>query len=427
MKTDALQPLAGRRLLIGVSGSIAAVKTPQLVSALIKAGAEVRCVVTPSAAKLVSPVALASLSRHRCYLEADGWDSACARPLHIELAEWAELLVLAPLSASSLSRWSQGLADGLLASVLLACECPVLAAAAMNTAMWHHPAVQDNWLRVQGFPGVVPLDPTAGLLACDRQGDGRMADPQLIELAATSLFSRGTPHPRPERDWLGRRLVVTAGPTVEPLDAARTLTNRSSGVMGVLLAQAAQLRGAQVELVHGPLQVPTSWLEALRCHPIGTAAEMEAVLRDVQPAADAVAMAAAVADVRRAQFDAAAKQSKAELLEQLVDGWQLVPDLLSGVVSRRRDGQRVLGFAALTGDDVALRQRGEEKRLQKGCDLLFANPVDRDGQGFSVSRNGGWLLGEGRAVSLPVTSKLRLAHQLLDALLDLWRPDPTSC
>ena len=427
MRTDVLTPLAGRRLLVGVSGSIAAVKTPLLVSALVKAGAEVRCVVTPSAAELVSPVALASLSRHRCYLEADGWDASCARPLHIELAEWAELLVLAPLSASSLSRWSQGSADGLLASVLLACECPVLAAPAMNTAMWRHPAVQDNWQRIQGFPGVVPLDPTPGLLACDRQGDGRMAAPQLIELAAASLFSRGEPSPHPGRDWLGRRLLVTAGPTVEPLDAARTLTNRSSGAMGVLLAQAAQLRGARVDLVHGPLQVPEPWLEALRCHPIDSAAELETALRDLQPQADAIAMAAAVADLRRSDPDSLEKRSKAELLEQLGEGWQLVPDLLSGVTARRRPGQLVLGFAALTGDDATLCQRGEDKRRQKDCDLLFANPIDRAGQGFSAPRNGGWLLAEGGAVSIPVTSKLHLAHQLLDALLGLWQPGSTSC
>ena len=127
MRTDVSTALKGRRLLVAVSGSIAAVKTPLLVSALVKAGAEVRCLVTPSAAKLVSPLALASLSRHRCYTEDDGWDSSCSRPLHIELAEWAELVLLAPLSATSLSRWSQGSADGLLASVLLACDCPVLA------------------------------------------------------------------------------------------------------------------------------------------------------------------------------------------------------------------------------------------------------------------------------------------------------------
>ena len=427
MRTDALRPLAGRRLLIGVSGSIAAVKTPLLVSALVKAGAEVRCVVTPSAEKLVSPLALASLSRHRCYEDGDGWDSSCSRPLHIELAEWAELVVVAPLSASSLSRWSQGSADGLLASVLLACECPVLVAAAMNTAMWNHPAVQDNWERVKHFPQVVPLEPAAGLLACDRLGDGRMADPQMIELAVVSLFSRGQPSPQAKRDWIGLRLLVTAGPTVEQIDAARSLTNRSSGAMGVLLAQAAQLRGAEVDLVHGPLQVPIHWMETLCCHPITSAAELEGALKDLQPKADAVAMAAAVADLRRSIPATSTKEPKVVWLKRFTEGWELVPDLLSDVSARRTTGQIVLGFAALTGDDDTLCRIGEDKRQQKGCDLMFANPIDRDGQGFSEPLNGGWLLSESGPTSLPSTSKLHLAHQLLDALVGLRRSGSTSC
>ena len=331
MRTEVSTPLKGRRLLVAVSGSIAAVKTPLLVSALVKAGAEVRCLITPSAAKLVSPLALATLSRHRCYGEDDEWDSSCSRPLHIDLAEWAELILLAPLSATSLSRWSQGSGDGLLASVLLACECPVLAAIAMNTAMWNHPAVQRNWELVQTFPGVVPLLPQPGLLACDRHGDGRMADPLLIELAATSLFSRGDTGPVAKRDWSGRRLLVTAGPTVEPIDQARLITNRSSGAMGVLLAQAARLRGAEVALVHGPLQVPEPWLASLHCHPVQSAAEMQMVLQQKQADVDAIAMAAAVADLRRVatgDVSTAGKAAKADLALRLSDGWELVPDLL---------------------------------------------------------------------------------------------------
>lgn len=427
MRTEASKPLEGRRLLVGISGSIAAVKSPLLVSRLVKAGAEVRCLVTPSAAKLVSPLALSTLSRQRCFQESDEWDPTCARPLHIELAEWAELIVLAPLSASSLSRWSQGLADGLLASTLLACEVPIVAATAMNTAMWNHPAVQSNWERVQGYPGVVPLLPEAGLLACDRLGDGRMADPQRIELAVRSVFSRDRTLMDGLRDWSGRRLLVTAGPTLEPIDAARWLSNRSSGVMGVLLAQAARLRGADVDLVHGPLDVPQAWLESLRCHRIGTAAEMEGVLQRLQPDVDAIAMAAAVADVRRADGPAVEKPSKAVVLDQLRDGWELVPDLLAGLCSRRRPGQSVLGFAALTGDDASLQQRGEQKRRQKGCDLLMVNPIDRPGQGFGPAPNGGWLLTDAGCRELPVTSKLQLAHQLLDALLDHLNRHPTSC
>ena len=180
-------PLAGRRILVGISGSIAAVKLPQVVSALVQRGAQVRCVLTPSAAQLVSAPALASLSRAAVALDGDQWNHRESRPLHIELAEWAELVLLAPLSATSLARWVHGLGDSLLASVLLATEAPVLAAAAMNTAMWQSPGVARNWQALQTFERVLPLGPSTGLLACDRQGAGRMAEPATLLLALESL------------------------------------------------------------------------------------------------------------------------------------------------------------------------------------------------------------------------------------------------
>ena len=417
MKTEQASPLCGRRVLVAVSGSIAAVKTPLLVSALIKAGAEVRCLVTASGAALVSPVALASLSRHRCYLEADQWDPAASRPLHIELAEWAELIIVAPLSASSLARWSQGSADGLLASVLLATEVPVIAAPAMNTAMWRHPAVQGNWLRIQSFPAVVPLLPALGLLACDRVGDGRMADPLLIELAAASVFSRGSLTPDATLDWSGLSVLVSAGPTQESIDPARFLSNRSSGRMGVLLAQAARFRGACVHLVHGPLDLPDAWLEGLQCTAVESAAELGSALLLAQPGSDVLVMAAAVADLRR-DGPLPSKLTKLELQQALTSGWTQVPDLLSNLTRQRRSEQLVLGFTALTGSDAHLLERAESKRLAKGCNLMMVNPVDRDGQGFGDQPNGGWLLGDGWRRELPVTAKLSLAHQLLDALIE---------
>ena len=416
MKTEPVV-LQGRRILVAASGSIAAVKTPLLVSALVKAGAEVRCVVTPSAAQLVSPVALASLSRHRCYQDGDEWDSCQPRPLHIALAEWAELVIVAPLSASTLARWTQGLADGLLASLLLASECPVIAAAAMNTAMWRHPAVMRNWALLADDERVLGLGPEAGLLACDRIGDGRMVSPGLIQLAVESAFvlsdqQRGLP-----TDWSGRQLLVTAGPTVEGLDPARVLSNRSSGRMGVLIAQAARFRGAAVDLVHGPLEVPESWLEGLNCHFTPTAAAMQECLSVLQPQADAVAMAAAVADWRRCGGAAANKLPKQEALSTWSDQLESVPDLLAELSQRKPPGQRLLGFAALTGQDNDIVARAQDKCRLKGCDLLMANPIDRPDQGFGASANGGWLVSaDGRVIAIPTTSKLALAHDLLNHL-----------
>ena len=230
----AASPLAGRRVLVLVSGSIAAVKLPLVVSTLIRKGAQVRCVLTPAATALVSPVALATLSRAPCHLDEDQWSHRAPRPLHIELAEWAEVVLMAPLSATTLARWVHGLADTLVAGVLQACEAPVLAAPAMNSAMWSAAAVRRNRKVLREMPATLTLEPGQGLLACDRIGDGRMAEPDRLVLALESLLLRGA-----RRDWQGRRLLVTAGPTRENLDPARCLTNRSTGRMGVMLAQAA--------------------------------------------------------------------------------------------------------------------------------------------------------------------------------------------
>ena len=403
-----LDPLAGRRILVGISGSIAAVKLPLLVSALAKRGAEVRCVLTASAAQLVSPVALASLSRQRAYLDADQWSHTAPRPLHVELAEWAELVLLAPLSATSLGRWVHGLGDSLLASILLATEAPVLAAAAMNTAMWASPGVARNWDALQGFERVLPLGPAEGLLACDRQGAGRMAEPAALLLALESLACWGW-----QRDWRGRRLLVSAGPTREWLDPARCISNPSTGRMGVLLAQAARLRGAAVQLVHGPLQVEPAWLEGLHCHPIETGAELQQALRQLQPAVDAIAMAAAVADHRPA-LRLEHKPDKASLAAAMAAGWEPVPDLLVELVQRRPPGQPILGFAAHSGDVLP---QARAKFARKGCDLLFANPIDQPHSGFGSPANQGWLLGPGQACErLEPMTKLALAHHLLTAL-----------
>ena len=405
MKTD---PLRGKRILVGISGSIAAVKLPLVVSALAKRGAQVRCLLTPSAAQLVSPVALASLSRERCYLDADQWSHTAARPLHVELAEWAELVLLAPLSATSLGRWVYGLGDTLLASTLLATEAPVLAAAAMNTAMWASPGVHGNWERLQGFERVLPLGPAEGLLACDRLGSGRMAEPALLLLALESLACWGW-----QRDWQGLRLLVSAGPTREWLDPARCITNPSTGRMGVLLAQAARLRGAAVELVHGPLQAEPAWLEGVQLHPIDTGAELQQTLQRLQPHADAIAMAAAVADHRPTRpLDH--KSNKAACAEAMAAGWQAVPDLLVELVQRRQPHQAILGFAAHSGDVLP---QARAKFARKGCDLLLANPIDQPGAGFGSPFNQGWLLGPDAAEErLEPMAKLGMAHRLLDRL-----------
>jgi len=404
-------PLAGKRLLLAVSGSIAAVKVPQLVSALVQRGAKVRCVLTPSAAQLVSASALASLSRNPCYVEADQWLASQPKPLHIELAEWAELVLVVPLSASSLARLVHGLADNLLASTLLASEAPRLLAAAMNTSMWHGPAVQRNWRLLQAEPGLLALEPaSAGLLACDRRGAGRMREPVQLLLAAESLALHGA-----NQDLKGLRLLISAGPSREALDPARFLSNPSTGRMGALMALAAQWRGAEVKLLHGPLRLDPAILEGLECHQFTSAADLELLLKQHQAWANGVVMAAAVAD-HRLQRPNPEKLSKTDLHQQLLqpEAWQTVPDLLQAMVVAKPQQQVLMGFCAHTGDGLA---QAQAKLSQKGCDLLFANPIDQADAGFAAPTNKGWLLQQGAAPQqLGPCGKLELAHQLLSQL-----------
>ena len=379
-----------------------------------------RCVITPSAAKLVSPISLATLSRNKCYQDEDQWSSLEPRPLHIALAEWADLLVIAPLSASTLGRWTHGIADGLLSSLLLAFEKPVVAAPAMNTAMWLNDAVQNNWIAIQTNRKVIPLAPSSGLLACDRIGEGRMIDNELITLAIRNGIIQWRKSHQLKRDWDKKKLLVTAGPTIESLDAARYITNESSGYMGVSLAQAARFRGATVDLVHGPLQVPTSWLEGINNFSVKDSSELQKTLEDLQPSANAIAMTAAIADLRRKQSPSPdRKLSKESFLQSLSNDLEYVPDLLSQLVTQRCNGQIVLGFTALTGTDEEIKIVGKEKKINKGCDLMMVNPIDRPGQGFGDKPNGGFLIGpQGTTKPIPLTTKLDLAHFLLDEMLN---------
>jgi phosphopantothenoylcysteine decarboxylase/phosphopantothenate--cysteine ligase len=244
-----------------------------------------------------------------------------------------------------------------------------------------------------------------------------MADPALIQLAVVHALQQGSQERQLRRDWSGRSLLVTAGPTVEALDPARIMSNRSSGRMGVMLAQAARWRGARVELIHGPLQLPDAWLEGVSCHPVESAQEMETALIDLQPDMDAVAMAAAVADLRRRGGALAEKPAKAELAIALSGEMEPVPDLLVGLAERRPPGQVLLGFAALSGQADSLLERARHKLVAKQCDFLFANPIDQPNQGFGSQRNGGWLLRRnGTEDQFLPQCKLELANRLLDEI-----------
>ena len=408
--------LSGKKILVAVTGSIAAVKAPILISRLIKTGAEVRCVITQSAAKLVSPLSLSTLSRHKCYQDKDQWQDYQSRPLHIALAEWAELILVAPMSATSLSKFTNGNADGLLASILLAAQSQIVIAPAMNTSMWSNQAVKNNWNNLKSINQIISLEPSEGLLACDRIGDGKMVNLDILELASESAFIFREQNKFLTKDLKNIRFLISAGPTVEDLDAARQLTNRSSGLMGVLIAQAAKLRGAEVDLVHGPISVQKELLEGLNTYPVRTSTEMGEKIHDLQPSAQVIVMAAAVSDFKK-NSPSIAKISKELFLNSIFDDLEMTPDLLKHQTSRKLDNQIFLGFAAETGSDDEIKEKGEKKRISKGCDLLMANPIDRVGQGFGEKFNSGFLLGPKEMVkNLSLSTKLSISHQLLDEI-----------
>ena len=408
--------LSGKKILVAVTGSIAAIKTPILISRLIKAGAQVKCVITQSGAKLVSPLSLSTLSRNKCYQDQDQWEDYQSKPLHIALAEWAELILVAPMSATSLSKFTNGNADGLLASILLAAQSQIVIAPAMNTSMWSNQAVKNNWNYLQTIRQVISLETSEGLLACDRIGDGKMINLDIIELASESAFIFREQNKFLTKDLKNMKFLVSAGPTVEDLDAARQLTNRSSGRMGVLIAQAAKLRGAEVDLVHGPISVQKELLEGLNAYPVKGSNEMGQTMDNLLPSAQVIVMAAAVSDFRK-NSPSQKKISKEIFLNSIFENIEMTPDLIKQQTRKKLKNQIFLGFAAETGSDSEIKEKGEKKRISKGCDLLMANPIDRDGQGFDKNFNSGFLLGPNKmAKNLSLSTKLSISHQLLDEI-----------
>ncbi|HEY9736399.1 MAG TPA: bifunctional phosphopantothenoylcysteine decarboxylase/phosphopantothenate--cysteine ligase CoaBC, partial [Trichocoleus sp.] len=300
------------RILIGVGGGIAAYKVCDVVSALAKEGHEVRVVLTEQAQQFITPLTLATLARHPAYTDSAFWDASQGRPLHIELGEWAEVFLIAPLTANTLAKLVHGFADNLLTNTVLASTCPVLLAPAMNTDMWQQPPVQENWQRLLSFSRYHSVGPGAGVLACDRVGTGRMAEPADILAQVRSLLHTGG-----RRDLAGQQVLISTGSTREHFDPVRFIGNPSTGKMGLALAQAALHRGAQVTLVHGPMEDSLQQrLLGIQAIPVTTAEEMHQAMVTALPQADWILMAAAVADVKPA-IQAATKLAKKDLPEAL--------------------------------------------------------------------------------------------------------------
>jgi phosphopantothenoylcysteine decarboxylase/phosphopantothenate--cysteine ligase len=390
-------PLAGRRVLLGVTGGIAAYKACVLARLLTQAGATVQVVMTPSATMFVGTDTFAALSGRPAYTEV--WEEP-GSVLHIRLARGADVAVVAPATANVIAKLSGGIADDLITSTLLEATCPLLLAPAMHSGMWEHPATQAN-VRALQERGTVVVGPARGPLAAGDEGVGRMAEPEDILAALEEVASRG-------RDLAGRRIVVTAGPTWEPIDPVRFVGNRSTGRMGFAVAREAFARGADVTLVVGPGTVEPP--EGPRVVRVVTAEEMRMSVLEAAEDADAVIMAAAVADFRPREA-APGKLKKEEGPPRL----ELVPtpDILAELGEVK--GDRVLvGFAAETEDVEAA---GRAKLVAKGLDLVVANEVGREGTGFASESNHAAILSRtGDDESLREWTKAELAAAVCDRL-----------
>lgn len=412
---------AERRILLVVGGGIAAYKTPALVRALRSGGAQVQVVTTKAAAAFVTELSLSTVSGRP--VRTSLFDPVEEGTVgHIDLADWPDLVLVAPGTANLMARTAAGAADDLASTVLLATRAPVLWAPAMNTNMWEHAATQANLARLLSF-GHETVGPSAGELACGWTGVGAMTDVPDLAAAALARLSAG------EGSMRGKHVLVSAGPTRTYIDPVRFISNGSTGAMGFALAQVAARRGAEVTLVAGPVGLPTP--PGVTRLNVKTATEMYDALdatlstRDV----DLLAMVAAVSDVHIAK-PLADKRPKSSMLSDLREmDWAQERDLLGALIERY--GARVpsLGFAAQTlfvaaDKGAALQSLGEEKLRRKGADALFVNEVGRPGVGFESETNEGFILfrGPGDEVqaiaSPPAVPKKLLAEWLLDRLLE---------
>jgi len=399
---------SGKRILLGVTGSIAAYKAADLASKLAQQGAQVTIILTAGAEKFVSPLTFQSVTGQRAYTDADLWGGE-AHVLHVGLAHSAELFVIAPCTANTMAKLAHGAADNLLTITALAATCPLLLAPAMDGAMWSHPATQAN-LKTLQERGALVAGPAEGHLASGMSGAGRMLEPaELLGHIRLALGREGT--------LVGKRVVVTAGGTQEPVDPVRVLTNRSSGKQGFALAQAALDAGALVTLIATPTTSGLTIPVGAKFVRVETAKEMLAAVLGESGHADALLMAAAVADFSAAQV-ATNKLKKRDGLPEI--RLELAPDILAAVARVRAGGsgpKAVVGFAAESRD---LLENAGEKLRSKELDLIAANDISAPDAGFGADTNRVTLLfADGRSEPLPLMSKAEVAEAIIAHLSTL--------
>ena len=408
MEPGTKQPtLVGTRVVLGVTGSIAAYKAVSLLRKLNREGAIVDVAMTHSATKFVTPLTFEVLSGRPVI--TDLFESH-QEMKHLSVPESADAIVVAPATANFLARAALGLGDDILSTMLLTADCPLICAPAMDGGMWTHPTVMEH-VRTLRERGATVIDPEEGPLASGRIGQGRLAEEDRILDAIRAALA-------PKRDWQGHRILVSAGPTQEPIDPVRYISNRSSGKMGYAIAEAARARGAQVVLVTGPTKLPVP--KGVDVVPVETAEEMTKALSSRLSWSTVVIMAAAVADFRP-KHTASTKLKKQGKSETTLD-LERTTDILTAL-SARRTHQILVGFAAETNDLLA---HATDKLMTKGLDLVVANDVAQPGGGFNSEQNAATLIDRhGQVTELPLRPKRELADNILDTARLLLRSTPS--
>jgi phosphopantothenoylcysteine decarboxylase/phosphopantothenate--cysteine ligase len=393
--------LKGRKILLGICGSIAAYKSAMLVRLLVKEGAEVRVVMTPSALDFITPLTLSTLSRGPVLTEfatkSGNWNN------HVELGLWADVFVIAPLSANTLAGMAHGEANNLLLATYLSARCPVMVAPAMDLDMLQHPSTQKNLETIKSF-GCISLDARFGELASGLIGSGRMAEPEEIVHEIQLHFAT--------RDLLkGKKALVTAGPTHEAIDPVRFIGNNSSGKMGYAIAEALALRGAHVDLVSGPtsLKLTHPLIETTR---VTSADQMFEACTGIFPSSDIAVLSAAVADYKPAKpADEKIKKTDSDLQLALTR----TPDIAAALGRMKKSSQFIVGFALETQDELS---NAQQKLKSKNFDLIVLNSLKDDGAGFSHDTNKVTIIGKTDLKEFSLKSKKEVAGDIVNAIIE---------
>ena len=386
------------KVILGVTGCIGAYKSAVVLRLLQKEGFEILPVMTQSAQQFIAPLTLEKLSGHE--VVSDLFSDHTVQIEHIRLARESHLLLVAPATANILAKFAQGIADDFLSTLYLSTVTPVIVAPAMNVEMWHHEATRKN-LEILRERGVVVVEPGSGYLACGEEGEGRLAEPEQILEAVLNTFKR-------EKSLLGKRVLITAGPTIEDLDPVRFISNRSSGKMGYALAGEAQSRGAQVVLVSGPTQLkPPEGVTLVR---VRSASEMGQAVFQHLARSDVVVMAAAVSDFTPANVSAEKiKKRNAEPILHLEKTTDILKEL-----GERKEWQFVVGFAAESG---AVGKNALQKLQEKGLDLVVGNDISQENQGFESDFNQVVVIDrDGKEEEFPLLPKTEVARILWDQI-----------